>query len=87
MSGTDLCVCGDYRRQHRADGPCLLNGLGHGGSGDCSRFRLAGPFTDPTKAGTIFEDHSCYRCDSGNKPCIKGKGHERECDTLQARND
>ncbi len=46
------------------------------------------PFTDPTKPiGSIFRDHSCYRCDSGNKPCVKGAGHERECDTLHARND
>lgn len=48
---------------------------------------VADPFTNPTKAGTIFEDHACYRCDSGNRPCIKGKGRERECDTLRARND
>jgi hypothetical protein len=47
---------------------------------------VADPFTDPTKEG-IFRDHSCYRCDSGNKPCIKGKGRERDCDTLHARND
>lgn len=44
------------------------------------------PFIDPSKTG-IFRDHSCYRCDSGNKPCIKGAGNERQCDTLHARND
>jgi hypothetical protein len=46
----------------------------------------ADPFTDLTKEG-IFRDHSCYRCQSGALPCIKGKGRERDCDTLHARND
>jgi|HubBroStandDraft_1064217.scaffolds.fasta_scaffold49021_4 hypothetical protein len=35
----------------------------------------------------IFQYHNCYRCHDGQKPCIKGKGNERQCDTLQARND
>ncbi len=42
---------------------------------------------DDTKAGTIFHDHTCYRCRDGELPCIKGKGRERDCDTLRARND
>jgi hypothetical protein len=45
----DICYCGDYRRQHPDNGPCGLNGLGHGtcpGEGwtreddKCQRFRL-----------------------------------------------
>jgi hypothetical protein len=37
----DTCSCGDYRRNHPADGPCNLNGLGHGVPGfNCPRFKL-----------------------------------------------
>jgi len=35
----------------------------------------------------VFQDHNCWRCKSGALPCIKGKGNERNCDTLHARND
>ena len=35
----------------------------------------------------IFQDHNCWRCKSGALPCVKGKGNERNCDTLHARND
>lgn len=41
----DICECGDYRYQHKANiGACNLNGLGHGlpfGLGKCMQFRLA----------------------------------------------
>jgi hypothetical protein len=36
----DVCVCGDYRRQHDERGWCKLNGLGHGGAEDCHKFTL-----------------------------------------------
>lgn len=36
----DLCVCGDYRRQHDEHRRCKLNGLGHGGAPDCQNFTL-----------------------------------------------
>lgn len=36
----DLCVCGDYRRQHDERGRCKLNGLGHGGASYCQNFTL-----------------------------------------------
>ena len=45
----DSCECGDYRRDHPNDGPCLFNdgkcghgygGDGHHGTGRCERFRL-----------------------------------------------
>jgi len=26
----DICYCGDYRKDHPNNGPCNLNGLGHG---------------------------------------------------------
>lgn len=73
----------EMQKALEADGEKLrqMTGKDHG-----PRF-AADPFIDPTKAGTVFEDHSCYRCDSGNKPCINGKGNERNCDTLHARND
>lgn len=35
----------------------------------------------------IFQTHNCWRCQSGERPCIKGKGNERDCDSLHARND
>lgn len=44
------------------------------------------PFLNPAKAGTIFHDHTCYRCSDGELPCPH-KGKERNCDTLRARND
>lgn len=28
--GAPLCTCGDPRSDHPNDGPCKLNGLGHG---------------------------------------------------------
>ena len=40
----DICVCGDYRKNHLNNGICLLNSLGHGiplEIGDCFLFRLA----------------------------------------------
>ena len=43
---SDICYCGDYRKDHPDNGPCNLNGLGHGTiSSDewedkCLRFRL-----------------------------------------------
>lgn len=47
-SRLDRCVCGDYRHQHRdSAGPCLLNGLGHGGSGDCGKFVRAADLHSP----------------------------------------
>jgi hypothetical protein len=33
----------------------------------------------------VFQDHNCYVCDSGKKPCVKD--NPRDCDTLHARND
>jgi len=84
-----ICVCGDPRRDHKGgDGPCSFNkpeGLGHHGAPNCDEFR-ADPFLDESKRGTIFHDHTCYRCRDGELPC-KHKGHERDCDTLRARND
>lgn len=41
---------------------------------------------DPSREG-IFRDHNCWRCKDGALPCVKGKGRERDCDTLHARND
>jgi hypothetical protein len=43
-----LCECGDPRSQHPNDGPCRMNGLGHGlPSGEpgnkCERFRTSAP--------------------------------------------
>lgn len=38
----DICFCGDYRHQHPNNGPCALNGLGHGIIGPenkCMQFR------------------------------------------------
>lgn len=42
--------------------------------------------SDPTKEG-VFRNHNCYRCKDGALPCVKGKGNERDCSTLYARND
>lgn len=38
--GEEVCVCGDYRRQHEnGAGRCSLNGLGHGVPGySCEKF-------------------------------------------------
>lgn len=36
----DVCACGDYRDQHDERGACKLNGVGHFGSGPCTKFRL-----------------------------------------------
>lgn len=41
---------------------------------------------DPRRFGE-FRDHNCYRCKSGQIPCIKGVGNERDCASLHARND
>jgi hypothetical protein len=38
----DVCVCGDYRKQHKDGvGACMCNGLGHGGAPACYRFELS----------------------------------------------
>lgn len=84
-----VCECGHRQGFHLGDGWCTVSTC------VCTSFRRTdnrsrfpeGWDRDESKAGAIFEDHSCYRCDSGNKPCIKGKGRERDCDTLHARND
>lgn len=34
----------------------------------------------------VFQDHNCYRCDSGKKPCVRG-GNPGKCPYLRARND
>jgi hypothetical protein len=42
----DVCECGDYRIDHRGDGPCIYNqpaNVGHGGAPNCFAFRLAWP--------------------------------------------
>lgn len=39
-SPTDVCVCGDYRRDHADNGPCKLNWAGHLGAPACLEFRL-----------------------------------------------
>lgn len=33
----------------------------------------------------IFRDHRCWKCNDGEKPCVKG--NPRDCETLRARND
>jgi hypothetical protein len=33
----------------------------------------------------VFQDHNCWRCKSGELPCVKG--NPRDCETLHARND
>jgi hypothetical protein len=37
----DICFCADWRDEHRNDGACRLNGLGHGGAPECEQFRFA----------------------------------------------
>lgn len=37
----DECYCGDYRRDHLKDGPCKMNGLGHGGADPFYSFILS----------------------------------------------
>jgi hypothetical protein len=39
---------------------------------------------DPSREG-IFRDHNCYRCQSGEKPCVAG--NPRQCEYPHARND
>lgn len=44
----DVCVCGDYRDQHKdGSGVCVFSvgnrGDGHFGAGRCERFRLSKP--------------------------------------------
>lgn len=40
----DVCECGDWRKHHPNDGPCIMNGYGDlcHGFVDCMKFRLAG---------------------------------------------
>lgn len=40
---------------------------------------------DYTCAG-LFQDHNCYLCDSGKRPCM-ASGGPRNCPNLHARND
>ena len=47
----DVCVCGDYRSNHKDSyGPCEHNksagGLGHGGAPDCEQFRFSMTFVE-----------------------------------------
>jgi hypothetical protein len=39
---------------------------------------------DPSRPG-LFRDHNCWKCNSGEKPCVAG--NPRECGNLHARND
>jgi hypothetical protein len=34
---------------------------------------------------SMFRDHSCYRCESGAKPCVVS--NPRQCEYPRARND
>jgi hypothetical protein len=40
--------------------------------------------TDPSREG-VFRDHNCWKCNSGEKPCVVG--NPSRCDNLHARND
>jgi len=40
--------------------------------------------SDPSREG-IFRDHNCWRCRSGELPCVQG--HPRQCEYPHARND
>lgn len=42
------------------------------------------PFIDETKTG-MFRDHSCWKCNDGEKPCVAGS--PRQCEYPHARND
>ena len=39
---------------------------------------------DPSREG-IFRDHNCWKCHSGEKPCVVG--NPRQCEYPRARND
>lgn len=39
---------------------------------------------DPTREG-IFRDHNCWKCNSGEKPCVVG--NPSRCEYPHARND
>lgn len=39
---------------------------------------------DYSRSG-IFQDHNCYRCKNGEKPCVVG--NPRQCEYPHARND
>lgn len=41
---------------------------------------------DPTKEG-IFRDHRCWKCNDGEKPCVRKGGHSHLCEYPHARND
>lgn len=41
---------------------------------------------DKNKIGTIFYDHTCWRCRDGELHC-PFKERERNCEYLRARND
>jgi hypothetical protein len=41
---------------------------------------------DPTKEG-IFRDHNCWKCNDGEKPCVRKDGHSHRCEYPHARND
>jgi hypothetical protein len=42
------------------------------------------PFVNETKEG-IFRNHSCSKCDDGEKPCAQG--NPNRCEYPHARND
>ena len=42
------------------------------------------PFCDTTKSG-IFRDHSCWKCNDGERECVRGSPNR--CEFPHARND
>jgi hypothetical protein len=37
------------------------------------------------QANTMFRDHSCWKCQDGTMPCVRGE--PRQCEYPHARND
>lgn len=74
----DICVCGDYRRQHtHLSGPCVFNEHGtpdgHFGAGLCQQFALATSFI---KAGPLPRDVTCPLCQQiPGRCCVTGSGY------------
>lgn len=63
MPDFEICECGDYRHQHKdGEGPCDLNGLGHGGAPACGKFRPVEVQISCNSHERIYEDGSGYIC-------------------------
>ena len=62
-------------------------GVSFGATGCVSPNPLADPRPDPEMIGRngIFRDHNCWKCKSGEKPCVVN--NPRKCEYPHARND